>query len=98
MKKILGPLFILLFAAFAAVQYNDSDSAPWMLLYAVAAGVWLNPSSKQLRPVAGILAAASIFWMFSLLPGFRLDLGNEVTREVLGLLIVGLASLCRAFK
>ena len=98
MSRILAPVFILLFAAFAAVQYNDPDSAPWILLYAVAAVVWLKPSSKQLRPVAVIVAGASLFWMFSLVPGFRLDLGNEVTREVLGLLIVGLVSLYRAFK
>ena len=98
MKFVPAQIFVLVFAAFAFVQLNDPDKIEWLLIYGVAAALWLNPSSKSLRPIAVILAVACMFWMFDLIPGFRLDLGNEVTREVGGLLLVVIASFARAFR
>jgi len=98
MKIPVGPVLAILFMLFALVQLNDPDAAPWVLLYGVASVIWWNPSAKALRPVAGVLAAGTVLWMWPLLSGFSLDIHNEASREAVGLGLVLLAALARMFR
>jgi len=92
-----------MFIASGALQYNDPDPLPWILVYCAAAAACLIGRPRLLSlGIASLVGAVSLLWAVVLLPrtipGFRFgDLflamkaetpAIEWGREVLGLLIV----------
>ncbi len=90
--RVFAAVCALLFAAAAAVQWNDPDPAIWIALYGAAAGLagasaWGAPSALL---CFGLAALAGV-WAASLLPGVVSEAAftwNEVERELAGLLLV----------
>jgi hypothetical protein len=85
-------LLAVLFAASAAVQYNDPDPLPWLVIYGVAAvsSAW---SAFGRPPFALLLAVAAVafVWALLLVPGVMNEAaftGTEEERECAGLLLV----------
>jgi hypothetical protein len=90
----------LFFVYCARVQLNDVDAAPWTAIYATAA---LLCAAASLRPLPLMmplgLGGASLFFagviglrVFGLTgPGSQSILDSEEGREMLGLLLIGLA-------
>lgn len=69
--KILDLLLALLFAAGAAVQYNDPDPLIWMLLYGgVALVATLALFGKHILPVTLLVALACAVGLGWSAPGF----------------------------
>ncbi len=69
--KITNTVLGVLFALFAAVQYNDPDSWNWILLYLFVAVV--SFAAARGRYHKGLLMIAMVgmlAWMAFLLPGF----------------------------
>ncbi|MEQ1746131.1 MAG: transmembrane 220 family protein [Saprospiraceae bacterium] len=70
MKRTLWVL-ALVFAVFAAVQYNDPDPLPWIALYgSVAAQFGLAAAGRKNRLALWITLIASLLWAIALLPEF----------------------------
>jgi hypothetical protein len=98
-NAVMGLVFLLA----AAVQYNDPDPVPWMLVYGAAMfACVLALLRREHRHVAGLTGAVALVWALILLPRvagqvapgemFReagmATLEIEEAREALGLLIV----------
>jgi hypothetical protein len=100
---LVNVVMVALFAASAALQYNDPDPLRWAMVYGLAAvaciAVWRRPA---LWWVAGLVGLAALAWCLALaphaLPSFRAaDLVRtmkaetpsiEESREILGLGLV----------
>jgi len=101
--RILNLLMAALFLFGAAVQFNDPDSAVWIVTYLVAAGACAfahrNPASWT---VPAVVAAACVIWAIMLAPSVlgrvpfgsmfgaweMQNVGIEQSREMYGLLII----------
>lgn len=92
--KILQGSGVVMFAAFAAVQYNDPDAWVWIVFYG-AAGLFCALSLTRFFrwPGSAIFAAGALFAAFYLgrrVIGQQQLIGDEEGREMLGLLLTGL--------
>ncbi len=105
--KIIGFLFMVLFALGAVVQYNDPDSLVWIFIYATAALISLLFSLQKLKSmvplVLGILSFIGFVYLYPAnFQGFDLDEGDiktvELGREAFGLLIVALVCFFYVFS
>lgn len=69
--RALHPVFVILFAISAGLQYNDPDPVQWGLMYlaatALAAGCFRGAS--WVRPLGSALVAIGVVWMVTLAPG-----------------------------
>jgi len=104
--KILGYLFIILFAVGAVLQYNDPDSLYWIIIYAIAAFVSLlfalNKIGFVLPLALGALAFVGFLYLYPTnFQGFDLNDGDietvELGREAFGLLIISIVMLVFSF-
>jgi hypothetical protein len=105
-KRILASVLGICFIAFAAMQYNDPDAAPWIATYLAAAIfsflVVFNRISRTLLLLAFVAFAvgAVVFWPEKW-EGLAIGGGDirniEEARESLGLAICSLAMLVFAF-
>ncbi|MFT4668091.1 MAG: putative membrane protein, partial [Gammaproteobacteria bacterium] len=69
--KITNIILGILFAIFAAVQYNDPDSWNWILLYLFVAVVSFAAAKGRYHKGLLMVAMAGVLaWMAFLLPGF----------------------------
>jgi hypothetical protein len=100
MKKILLWFFIVMFVAFAAVQYNDPDPYIWIPLYLVPAAMsYLKLKGTQEKWGYFALAVVFFAWAANQFPpaweGVTLDalgmktINIELGRESMGLVICG---------
>ena len=73
MKNLMAILNYLMMAAFilsVAVQFNDPDPLPWMLMYGLAAGACLLFAMGRMHPlVSGVPGTIALLWAFILMPG-----------------------------
>lgn len=76
--RALHLVFAILFAASAALQYNDPDPVGWALLYlgAMALAVAAFRGFRWSRPLAFGLAAVCAVWMVTLAPGMGAFIGR----------------------
>jgi Transmembrane family 220, helix len=102
MKRFYGVAngaMALLFAASAAVQYNDPDPVQWIAIYGAAAAVCVAALRQPVRAAfPAAIAIVALVWALSLAPVvigmsaadiFQLHSGaGEEGREMYGLLIV----------
>ena len=59
----------LLFSLSVAVQHNDPDPLPWMLVYGAAVVVCVAGGlDRDIRGVAVVVAAVGLLWGLTLLP------------------------------
>ncbi len=96
-RTIAGAALALLFIIAAGLQYNDSDGQGWIAVYAMAA-VACAALAVQGKALGGIrrgmafgVAGVAAVWVLLLAPvALRegIALGNEVSREVGGLIVV----------
>lgn len=101
MKKIAAILLVLMFVAFAAVQYNDPDPWLWMPVYLIYAGIALSAATRPLNSMWYVFAFAVplIFALFQWpeqwegLGETMMNENTERARESLGLLICSVSSL-----
>jgi len=101
-KKILASVLGVCFIAFAAMQYNDPDAAPWIATYLMAAIfsflVVFNRISRTLLLLAGagFAVGAVVFWPEKW-EGLAIGGGDirniEEARESLGLAMCSLSML-----
>lgn len=64
-------ILAVIFALFAAVQYNDPDPLPWMLLYgSVAVHFGMAAYRRANRTAVWFSMFAAAFWAIALLPEF----------------------------
>lgn len=97
---VLNGVMMILFAAAAVVQYNDTDPALWVTIYGVAAfGCALSLAGRLPRRLAGFLSGAYALGALYLLvrvvgaTGFLDPTGQEMIgvtepgREMVGLLL-----------
>lgn len=105
--KVLGYLFALLFAAGAAVQYNDPDAFLWILIYSFAAmialGCTLNKVGSTLPLTVGGICLLGFLYLYPYdFQGFDLNDGDrktvELGREAFGLLIISIVLLVLGFR
>ncbi|MFK7806787.1 MAG: transmembrane 220 family protein [Saprospiraceae bacterium] len=69
--KIVNIILGILFALFAAVQYNDPDSWNWILLYLFVAVVSFAAAKGRYNKMVLVIAMLGMLaWMLYLLPGF----------------------------
>jgi Transmembrane family 220, helix len=69
--KIAFWVLAVVFALFAAVQYNDPDPLSWILLYgAVAVHFALAALGKMNRLAVWLTLAAAVIWAAALFPDF----------------------------
>ncbi len=69
--KVLFYTLAVVFLLFAAVQYNDPDPIPWMLLYGgVAVHFGLTAMGRLYRPAVWLWLGVALVWAASLLPDF----------------------------
>ena len=99
---LLARLFGLIYLASAALQYNDPDPLPWVLLYGAAGLACLLPLGRGIgRHAAAFVAAIALGWAVVLAPGIEgvapADLTSsmqakdgkvEIAREVGGLALI----------
>lgn len=70
LKRIINILLALVFAAFAALQFNDPDPIVWVLAYGSVAVLFaLAVFGRADRRVSGWLCVALLVWMLTMLPG-----------------------------
>ncbi len=101
--RIASGLMAALFAAFAALQYNDPDPIEWMAIYAAAAIVsGLTASGRQRWQIPTLVASVALIWAMVLVPHVAaappslehlttwkmMDPSVEESRELFGLVIV----------
>jgi hypothetical protein len=95
----------VMFAASVAVQINDPDPLPWMAIYGGAAIIAALECTRRVRPVfPALLSVTALGWAATLAPrvigrvpfadmfgAFEMEnVGIEESREMYGLLVVGL--------
>jgi len=69
--KIINTILALLFALFAAVQFNDPDSWNWILLYLFISVVCFAAAKGRYHKGLLLMAMSGMLaWMAFLLPGF----------------------------
>ncbi len=70
-KKIISFILFLLFASFAALQYNDPDPTKWIIIYGVVALICLL-NVFDINSKKGNLVIIIVLGLFSLIyiPGF----------------------------
>ncbi|MEM9255123.1 MAG: transmembrane 220 family protein [Pseudomonadota bacterium] len=100
---VLNALFLMAYLMSAAVQYNDPDALPWIILYLTAAAMCVAQYRKNLpRWLPLLLLFISLVWIGWLLPNVvgQVTLGElvesismrteqiEEAREIGGLLLV----------
>lgn len=100
LHQVIGIVLVLLFIAFAAVQYNDPDPWVWIAIYGGAAALIgastfrRLPMAVSLLPMLGAIVGAIWLWpdAYVGLAG-KMDSrpGVELARESLGLVIVAVA-------
>lgn len=62
-------IFMVIYLLSAAVQYNDPDALPWILIYLLAAGMCaLHYRRKRQRLLPRALLVVCLVWMGTLLP------------------------------
>lgn len=83
--KILYSIGLILFISFSYVQHNDHDWYLWIPIY-IASGVC--PFFKFRRKAAWGIIGVSAIWALVIGPGLDWSLGDEIFREVGGLIIV----------
>jgi hypothetical protein len=99
--KYVYYFLILVFVAFAGVQYNDPDSALWILLYLLPIFfIWRKIKGTQPNETLYFVGLMYIFWAINQFPpeweGLTLDamgmktINIELGRESLGLGFTGL--------
>lgn len=100
-------LFGLIYLVSAALQFNDPDPIPWVLLYGAAGLTCLMPLGRGVgRHAAAFVAAISLGWAVVLAPGIEgvapSDLTSsmqardgkvEIAREVGGLALIFLGMI-----
>lgn len=105
--KIIGFLFTGLFAVGAALQYNDTDSLVWIIIYIAAASISLLFALDKLTILvplfAGIACSIGFLYLYPTdFQGFDLDDGDiksvELGREAFGLLIIALVCFLYAIR
>ncbi len=70
LKRIVNILLALVFAAFAALQFNDPDPLIWVLAYgSVSVLFGLAVFGRADRRVSGWLCIAFAVWMLTMSPG-----------------------------
>ena len=101
----INTVFMTAYLLSAAVQFNDPDAAPWIIIYLLAAGMCalqFRTTSQRLLP--RLLLVVSLLWAVALLPEVvgRTSLAEvfasismqtravEEAREIGGLLLVAL--------
>jgi Transmembrane family 220, helix len=68
-RVVSGVLMAPMFLLSVAVQYNDPDPIPWMLLYGAAFVVAVQAPLKRLEwRLAAAVAAIAAVWMVTLVP------------------------------
>ena len=76
---LLNSLFLLAFLLSAAVQYNDPDALPWLVVYLAAAGMCIAWYRRRVpRWLPTLLLVASLLWIGTLLPA----LGDAALSDV----------------
>ena len=102
LRRLVPLVAAALFAGFAALQVNDPDPVAWVLVYAVTACISAVAAFRRPSPVmAGVWGVACVFaaivnlwfWDGASQPMGAASqglLGEEVVREVGGLLLVAL--------
>ena len=88
----------------AYLQHNDPDWQKWVAVYAAAAAVCLLIALKKFvliaRGAAGLVALAALGWAGYLAIGVfkaREFTMNEIERETIGLLVIGVVMLVLFF-
>ena len=67
--KVFNTLFLAAFVLSAAVQFNDPDSLPWIVIYLAAAAMCAAQfTAVRSRWPAVVLLVASLVWSVALLP------------------------------
>ena len=65
----LNLLFLIAFILSAAVQYNDPDALPWIIIYLAAAFMCIaRLRNLQFRWLPALLLTTSLIWIGMLLP------------------------------
>lgn len=112
MLRYFNYLMILLFAFFAAFQFNDPNPFVWIMIYSAACAISILFAIRKLHWVmALILAVLTSIWALTITPeltssGFRYIFdefqmrasGVEEAREFSGLMIVALWSVTLAWS
>lgn len=101
MKKIAAIFLMLMFVAFAAVQYNDPDPWLWMPVYLIYASIALSAAIRPLNSIWHVFAfVVPMIFAFFQWPeqweGLGETMMNENTeraRESLGLIVCAVSSL-----
>lgn len=91
MTKIYFAFIGILFIGFSLVQYNDPDSALWIILYSLVSfiqfyRIWKRPNRWLIMLLTGFYLGMSFAW------SFRVDEWSimlEDVNETLGLLLAG---------
>ncbi|MCB9305687.1 MAG: transmembrane 220 family protein [Lewinellaceae bacterium] len=69
--KTLRWTLAVVFALFAAVQYNDPDPLSWILLYGGVAVLFaMSAMGRLYRPAVWVWLLAAVVWAVSLFPDF----------------------------
>ena len=77
--RIFNTLFLIAFLASAAVQYNDPDAMPWVIIYLAASMLCVLAYSRNpVRLVAALLFGVCLIWIVLLLP----NLGDVSLDEI----------------
>lgn len=76
--KTLHLSLALVFALFAALQYNDPDPVQWMLVYGSVSALCVGAAFGRFsKPAVIVVSVTVLVWMLTLLPGFLawIDMG-----------------------
>lgn len=99
LRKTIGIILGLLFISFAALQYNDPDTAVWVAIYLVAATLSVLAAYRKVPLlILGVACAAFLIGAVYMWPekyeGLEVGGGDikniEEAREALGLLLIAI--------
>ena len=99
LRKIIGIILGLLFISFAALQYNDPDTAVWVAIYLIAATLSVMAAYGKVPVIVlAVACAACVIGAFYMWPekyeGLEVGGGDikniEEAREALGFLLIAL--------
>lgn len=69
--QALNLFMVLVFLLSAAVQYNDPDSLPWIVIYLLAAVTCLIPLPGYQKTCSALILAIALVWMIAI--GLNID-------------------------
>ena len=80
--RVMAAVLAVLFALSVAVQHNDPDPLPWMLLYGAACAICVaSAAGRRVSVPAAVVAVVAAAWLIALLPDALSWLRSPRARE-----------------